>query len=115
LPIVLNESSGKPLFTTRKEEKHNKALEYLLIFFYHVNIMDAPDFRKRVENALERVRIGLKTEGGDIELVDVKDGVVYVKLKGACGTCPMSALTMKNWVETSMRKEIPEIKNVQAV
>lgn len=77
--------------------------------------MDAPDFRKRVEEALERVRTGLRAEGGDIELVDVKEGVVYVRLKGACGTCPMSALTMKNWVETSIRKEIPEIKNVQAV
>lgn len=68
-----------------------------------------------MEEALERVRVGLRAEGGDIELVDVKDGVVYVKLKGACGTCPMSALTMKNWVEAGIRKEIPEIKNVQAV
>lgn len=77
--------------------------------------MDAPDFRRRVEEALVRVREGLRAEGGDIELVDVRDGVVYVKLKGACGTCPMSSLTMKNWVETSIRKEIPEIRNVQAV
>lgn len=106
---------GKPLITGRKGEKDNKVLEYSLVFFYYVNIMDAPDFRKRVEDALERVRAGLRAEGGDIELVDVKDGIVYVKLKGACGTCPMSALTMKNWVETSIRKEIPEIRNVQAV
>lgn len=94
--------------------KDNKTLEYWNVFFYYVN-MDAPDFRKKVEDALEKVRPGLKAEGGDIELVDVKDDVVYVRLKGACGTCPMSSLTMKNWVETSIRREVPEIRNVQAV
>ena len=71
--------------------------------------------RERVEGVLDKVRAGLKSEGGDIELVDVKDNVVYVRLKGACGTCPMSALTMKNWVESSIKKEIPEITAVQAV
>ncbi|MDA8106632.1 MAG: NifU family protein [Nitrospiraceae bacterium] len=71
--------------------------------------------RERVEDVLGKVRAGLKKEGGDIELIDVKDGVVYVKLKGACGTCPMSTLTMKNWVESSIKKEIPEVTSVQAV
>ncbi|MFI5293479.1 MAG: NifU family protein [Thermodesulfovibrionales bacterium] len=71
--------------------------------------------RARVEEILDKVRAGLKSEGGDIELVDVKGTVVYVKLKGACGTCPMSSLTMKNWVESSIRKEIPEITSVQSV
>lgn len=71
--------------------------------------------RERVEEILDKVRAGLKSEGGDIELVDVKDTVVYVKLKGACGTCPMSSLTMKNWVESSIKKEIPEITSVQSV
>lgn len=71
--------------------------------------------RERVEEVLQKVRAGLIKEGGDIELVDVKDTVVYVKLKGACGTCPMSTLTMKNWVESSIKKEIPEITAVQAV
>jgi Fe-S cluster biogenesis protein NfuA len=77
--------------------------------------MEANMLRDRVEAVLEKVRIGLKSEGGDIELVDVKDNVVYVKLKGACGTCPMSVLTMKNWVESSIKKEIPEIIGVQSV
>ena len=58
--------------------------------------------RERVEATLDKVRAGLKSEGGDIELVDVRDTVVYVRLKGACGTCPMSTLTMKNWVESSI-------------
>ncbi|MBA4373492.1 MAG: hypothetical protein C0402_11605 [Thermodesulfovibrio sp.] len=71
--------------------------------------------RERVEEVLKSVRVGLKSEGGDIELIDVKDGVVYVKLTGACGTCPMSTLTMKNVVESSIKKAIPEIKAVQAV
>lgn len=71
--------------------------------------------REDVEKVLNRVRISLKSEGGDIELIDVKDNVVYVKLMGACGTCPMSKLTMKNLVESSIKTEIPEIKAVQAV
>jgi Fe-S cluster biogenesis protein NfuA len=71
--------------------------------------------KEKVEEVLEKVRTGLKSEGGDIELIDIKDNVVYVKLKGACGTCPMSTLTMKNWVEASIKKEIPEITSVQAV
>ena len=71
--------------------------------------------RARVEEILDKVRAGLKSEGGDIELLDVKDTVVYVKLKGACGTCPMSSLTMKNWVESSIKREIPEITSVQSV
>jgi Fe-S cluster biogenesis protein NfuA len=71
--------------------------------------------RERVEEVLIKVRAGLQKEGGDIELVDVRDTVVYVRLKGACGTCPMSMLTMKNWVESSIRKDLPEITSVQAV
>ena len=71
--------------------------------------------KERVEAVLEKVRVVLKSEGGDIELVDVRDNVVYVRLKGACGTCQMSSLTMKNWVESSIKKEISEVTSVQAV
>ena len=71
--------------------------------------------RAKVEEVLERIRPGLKAEGGDIELVDIRDGVVYVRLIGACGTCPMSALTMKNLVESTLKRDLPEIKAVQAV
>ena len=71
--------------------------------------------KERVEEVLAKVRTGLKREGGDIELVDIKDSVVYVKLTGACGTCPMSTLTLKNWVEANLKREIPEINAVQAV
>jgi len=71
--------------------------------------------REKLEVALEKIREGLKTEGGDIELIDVKDGTVYVRLTGACATCPMSTLTMKNFVETHLKKEIPEVIAVKAV
>ncbi len=71
--------------------------------------------REQVEAVLDKIRAGLKTEGGDIELIDLKNDIVYVRLMGACGTCPMSTLTMKNWVETTIKKEIPEVKAVQAI
>ncbi|MCL5024207.1 MAG: NifU family protein [Nitrospirae bacterium] len=71
--------------------------------------------RGKVEEVLERIRAGLRAEGGDIELVDIRDGIVYVRLKGTCGTCSMSALTMKNWVEANLKKEIPEIAAVRSV
>jgi len=71
--------------------------------------------KENVEKVLEKIRIGLKSDGGDIELVDIKDSVVYVRLKGACGTCPMATLTLKNWVEAHLKREIPEISAVQSV
>ena len=71
--------------------------------------------REKVEEVLEKIRGGLKSEGGDIELVDIKGDVLYVRLKGTCSTCPMSYLTMKNWVESNIKKDIPEITSVQTV
>lgn len=71
--------------------------------------------KEKVEEVIAKIRTGLKADGGDIELVGLKDDVVHVKLKGACGTCPMATLTLKNFVETSLKREIPEIKSVQAV
>lgn len=71
--------------------------------------------RERVLEVLNKVRFGLKAEGGDIDLVDIKGDIVYVKLKGACGSCPMSTITMKSWVEATLKKDIPEIKSVLAV
>lgn len=71
--------------------------------------------REKIEEVLKKIRIGLKAEGGDIELVDIRDNIVYVRLKGACGTCSMSSLTMKNWVEANLKKEIPEIAAVHSV
>jgi Fe-S cluster biogenesis protein NfuA len=71
--------------------------------------------KEQVEEVLEKIRVGLKSDGGDIELVEIKDSVVYVKLKGACGSCPMATLTLKNWVEANLKRAIPEISSVKSV
>ncbi|HPK87209.1 MAG TPA: NifU family protein [Atribacterota bacterium] len=72
--------------------------------------------REKVEKALEKIRPSLQMDGGDVELVDVTDdGIVKVKLTGACRGCPMSQLTLKMGIEKSLKKDIPEIKEVQAV
>ncbi|MBM3305135.1 MAG: NifU family protein [Candidatus Aminicenantes bacterium] len=72
--------------------------------------------KERVELALNKVRPALQADGGDVELVEVgEDGIVKVRLKGACGGCPMSQLTLKMGIERILKKEIPEIKSVESV
>ena len=72
--------------------------------------------RDRVEKALENIRPALQQDGGDLELVDVsEDGVVKVKLTGACGSCPMSQMTLKMGIEQRLRKEVPEVEMVESV
>ena len=71
--------------------------------------------KKKVEELISKIRPMLQADGGDIELVDVEDGVVKVRLTGACGTCPMSQMTLKLGVESILRKNIPEVKWVEAV
>ena len=68
--------------------------------------------KEKVEQVLGKLRPMLQRDGGDIELVDVTDGVVKVKLTGACGSCPMSMMTLKMGVENALKKEIPEVKEV---
>ncbi len=72
--------------------------------------------REDVLKVLEMVRPGLQADGGDVELVDVtEEGVVKVKLKGACGSCPMSTMTLKMGIERAMKENIPGVKEVQQV
>jgi Fe-S cluster biogenesis protein NfuA len=71
--------------------------------------------REKVEAALEKVRPALQADGGDVELVDVNDGIVSVRLTGACGSCPMSTMTLKMGVERAIRQAVPEIKKLVAV
>jgi Fe-S cluster biogenesis protein NfuA len=73
------------------------------------------DTKQLVEKALEKIRPMLQRDGGDIELVEVNDGVVKVRLTGACKGCPMSQMTLKQGVEKLLLKEIPGLKEVQAV
>ncbi|MCK4274073.1 MAG: NifU family protein [Dehalococcoidales bacterium] len=69
----------------------------------------------KVEEVLEKVRPVLVRDGGNVELVEVTDGIVKVKLVGACAGCPLSQLTLKNGIERILKQEIPEVKEVVAV
>ena len=73
------------------------------------------DIKASVEQALDQIRPLLQRDGGDIELVEVSDGVVKVRLTGACKGCPMSQMTLKQGVEKLLMKEVPGLKEVQAV
>ena len=71
---------------------------------------------KKVRNVLDQIRPYLQQDGGDISFVNLtEDNVVNVELHGACGSCPYSIMTLKNGVETAIRKAIPEIKSVEAI
>lgn len=72
--------------------------------------------RTKVEEVINRVRPYLRRDGGDVELVDITDdNIVKVKLVGACGTCPMSIMTLKGGIEAEMKKAIPDLRAVEAV
>ena len=71
--------------------------------------------KENVEAALDKIRPAVRADGGDVELVDVKDGVATVRLTGACGSCPMSTMTLKMGVERIIKEEVPEIKELIAV
>jgi Fe-S cluster biogenesis protein NfuA len=69
--------------------------------------------KEKVNQALDQIRPSLQADGGDVELVDVVDGVVKVRLKGACAGCPMSQMTLKNGIEQYLKQVIPEVKSVE--
>jgi Fe-S cluster biogenesis protein NfuA len=71
--------------------------------------------REQVEEALNEIRPYLQRDGGDVELVDVKDGVVMVKLTGACHGCPMSQMTLTYGIERNLKEKIPEVVRVEPV
>lgn len=71
--------------------------------------------KEQVQGVLSKIRPSLQADGGDVELVDVIDGVVKVRLQGACQGCPMSQITLKNGIERLLKQEIPEVKEVQSV
>ena len=72
--------------------------------------------KEKVEAALEKIRPSLQADGGNVELVEVtEDGVVKVKLMGACSGCPMSQMTLKAGIERMLKEEVPEVKEVVSV
>ncbi|MFO7570422.1 MAG: NifU family protein [Smithellaceae bacterium] len=72
--------------------------------------------KEEVQKAIEKVRPGLQADGGDVELVDVTDdGIVKVKLTGACHGCPMAQMTLKMGIEKIIKQQVPSVKEVISV
>ena len=72
--------------------------------------------KENIQKAINQIRPNLQADGGDVELVDVTDdGIVKVKLLGACRGCPMSQMTLKMGIEKYLKKEVPDVKEVVAV
>jgi len=71
--------------------------------------------KQKVEEALNSIRPNLQADGGDVELVSIDDGGVKVRLKGACGGCPMAAMTLKNGIQRLLKSHIPGVKAVESV
>lgn len=71
--------------------------------------------RDKVEAILNQIRPGLQADGGDVQLVDVSDGVVTLRLTGACSGCPMATITLRRGIEQVLREQVPEVKEVVAI
>ena len=71
--------------------------------------------KEKIIEALNKIRPHLRSDGGDVEFVSEENGVVKVKLTGACAGCPMSALTLQNFVEQVLKQEMPDVKSVESV
>jgi Fe-S cluster biogenesis protein NfuA len=72
--------------------------------------------KEAVQKAIDQIRPNLQMDGGDVELIDIsEDGVVKVKLLGACGGCPMSQMTLKMGIEKHLKKEVPQVKEVVSI
>lgn len=71
--------------------------------------------REKVEAVLAQIRPALQAHGGDVELVDVNEGVVSLSLRGACFGCPMATITLRQGIERMLKEQIPEVKEVIAV
>ena len=70
--------------------------------------------KEKVEKVLNEIRPMLQRDGGDVELVSVEDGVVKVRLQGACAGCPMSQMTLRNGIEKVLKEKVPEVTAVEA-
>ena len=69
--------------------------------------------KEKIQAVIDKIRPMLQADGGDVELVGMEDGIVKVRLKGACAGCPMSQMTLKNGIERLLKQEIPEVKSVE--
>ncbi len=73
------------------------------------------ELRQKVEEALDLIRPAIEMDGGNVELSDIVDGIVYVEMQGACGSCPSSTMTLKAGIERIILEQVPGIRSVQAV
>jgi Fe-S cluster biogenesis protein NfuA len=107
-PAIQYSTLDKPLNNTQPGVYLNVA--------YSFKVADKGEFimKEKVEAALQKVRPMLQADGGDVELVDVQDGIVTVRLQGACGGCPMSQMTLKNGIERILKQEVPEVVSVES-
>lgn len=71
--------------------------------------------KEKIQGVLEQIRPTLQADGGDVELVNVQEGVVSIRLQDACGHCPMSTMTMKMGIERLLKEKVPEVKEVLSV
>ncbi len=69
----------------------------------------------RIQAVLEEIRPALQADGGDLEFIDFNEGVVMVRMKGACGNCPMSMMTLKNGIEARLKARMPEVQAVESI
>ena len=69
----------------------------------------------KINEVLDEIRPTLQADGGDVEFIDFKDGVVLVRMQGACGNCPMSLITLKQGIEARMKERIPEVTAVEQI
>jgi Fe-S cluster biogenesis protein NfuA len=98
VPFTASWQSRYTLLTTHAQSKENKSM------------------KEQVQEVLELIRPALQADGGDVELVDVTDdGIVSVRLTGACGSCPMSTMTLKMGIERTLVEKIPDVKEVVQV
>lgn len=78
--------------------------------------MEIKTMHERVEVALDSIRPYLEADGGDVKILEItEDNIVKLELMGACGSCPMSAMTFKGGIEEAIRREVPEVKKVEAI
>ncbi|MCE5314307.1 MAG: NifU family protein [Armatimonadota bacterium] len=71
--------------------------------------------REKVQAVLDQIRPNLQADGGDVELLDIVDGVAQVRLQGACHGCPMAAMTLQMGIERILKSEIPEITGIENI
>jgi Fe-S cluster biogenesis protein NfuA len=79
------------------------------------DVQGSNNLRDKVATVLDEVRPALQRDGGDVELVDIVDGIVQVKLQGACRGCPMSQMTLAFGIERMLKAKVPEVVSVQAI